>query len=61
VAITTDGLAKRAISERILDAVADEARRAVEEGVASPETIDLAMRLGAAHPKGPFERAADRG
>jgi 3-hydroxybutyryl-CoA dehydrogenase len=54
------GLSPQTISERILDAVADEARRAADEGVATPDTIDLAMRLGAAHPKGPFERAAGR-
>jgi 3-hydroxybutyryl-CoA dehydrogenase len=46
-----------AICERILDAIAAEARLAAAEGVASPDTIDLALRLGAGHPRGPFERA----
>ncbi len=46
-----------AIRDRILGAIADEARLAAEEGLATPETIDLALRLGAGHPHGPFERA----
>ncbi len=33
----------------------DEARLAAAEGVASPDVIDLALRLGAGHPHGPFE------
>jgi 3-hydroxybutyryl-CoA dehydrogenase len=47
-----------AIRDRILAAVDREARIAVEEGVATPEAIDLALRLGAGHPEGPFERMA---
>ena len=43
------------IRERILDAIAAEARLAAAEGVASPDVIDLALRLGAGHPHGPFE------
>jgi 3-hydroxybutyryl-CoA dehydrogenase len=46
------------IRTRILDAIAAEARRAADEGVASEADIDLALRLGAAHPVGPFERSA---
>ena len=46
---------------RITLAIVNEAFRAVGEGVASPADIDLAMRLGAAHPSGPFERAAALG
>jgi 3-hydroxybutyryl-CoA dehydrogenase len=46
------------IRDRILDAIAAEARLAVAEGVAPPDTIDLALRLGAGHPLGPFERTA---
>ena len=39
----------------ILDAIATEARFAADEGVATPDVIDLALRLGAGHPHGPFE------
>jgi 3-hydroxybutyryl-CoA dehydrogenase len=45
-----------AIVERIELAVINEAYRAVEDGVALPPVIDEAMRLGARHPLGPFER-----
>ena len=38
-----------------VEAIAEEARLAVAEGVAPPDTIDLALRLGAGHPRGPFE------
>jgi 3-hydroxybutyryl-CoA dehydrogenase len=48
-------LDRRAIRERILDAIAAEARSAVVEAVASEDVIDLALRLGAGHPHGPFE------
>ena len=44
------------IVERIELAVINEAYRAVEDGVALPPVIDEAMRLGAGHPAGPFER-----
>jgi 3-hydroxyacyl-CoA dehydrogenase len=47
-------LAPEAIRERILDAIAAEGQIAVDEGVAPPDTIDLALRLGAGHPGGPF-------
>lgn len=40
---------------RILHAFMIEAVRLVEEGVATPEDIDLACRLGLGHPMGPFE------
>jgi 3-hydroxybutyryl-CoA dehydrogenase len=51
-----------AIRSRILSAIDAEARLLVAEGVASEADIDLAMRLGANHPQGPFERirAGDR-
>jgi 3-hydroxybutyryl-CoA dehydrogenase len=45
-----------AIRSRILAAIDAEARLVVAEGVASEGDIDLAMRLGANHPQGPFER-----
>ncbi|MFL5680393.1 MAG: 3-hydroxyacyl-CoA dehydrogenase NAD-binding domain-containing protein [Chloroflexota bacterium] len=49
-------LAEVEIRDRILAAVANEAREAAREGVATESDIDLALRLGAAHPMGPFER-----
>jgi 3-hydroxybutyryl-CoA dehydrogenase len=45
------------IRVQILSAIDDEARLVAAEGVASEADIDLAMRLGANHPMGPFERA----
>lgn len=54
-------LTPEAIVERIELAVINEAYRAVEEGVAGPDDVDLAMRLGAGHPAGPFERAGRLG
>jgi len=46
---------------RILAPVFNEAARLVEWGVASPEEIDLAMRLGTAFPKGPLRLADEYG
>lgn len=40
---------------RLLHVMMIEAVRLVEEGVASPEDIDRACRLGLGHPVGPFE------
>lgn len=40
---------------RLLHAFMIEAVRLVEEGVATPEDIDTACRLGLGHPMGPFE------
>ncbi|HMJ80782.1 MAG TPA: 3-hydroxyacyl-CoA dehydrogenase NAD-binding domain-containing protein [Candidatus Dormibacteraeota bacterium] len=45
------------IVPRLELAVINEAYHAAGEGVADPRDIDLAMRLGAGHPYGPFERA----
>jgi 3-hydroxybutyryl-CoA dehydrogenase len=45
------------IRDQILSAIDGEARLVAAEGVASEADIDLAMRLGANHPMGPFERA----
>jgi 3-hydroxyacyl-CoA dehydrogenase len=50
-----------AIRERILAAIALEAHRALDEGVASADDIDMALRLGAGHPFGPFERERTEG
>ena len=40
---------------RLLHVLMIEAVRLVEEGVATPEDIDVACRLGLGHPMGPFE------
>ncbi|MBA2720366.1 MAG: 3-hydroxybutyryl-CoA dehydrogenase [Chloroflexi bacterium] len=55
------GLAADAIRDRILLPIVDEAYRALAEGVAAEADIDVALRLGAAHPIGPFERARELG
>jgi 3-hydroxybutyryl-CoA dehydrogenase len=46
---------------RIELAIINEAYHAAGEGVAQPPDIDRAMKLGANHPHGPFERAAQLG
>ena len=51
-------LGPQSIVSRIETAILREARIAVDEGVATPADIDQAMRLGAGHPQGPFERDA---
>jgi 3-hydroxybutyryl-CoA dehydrogenase len=43
------------IAARILAALVNEAASAVVDGVARPEAIDTAMRLGANYPHGPLE------
>lgn len=50
-----------AIAERVILAIVNEAYRAAGDGVASPDDIDRAMRLGANHPFGPFEWTAATG
>ena len=57
---TTD-LTDVEIVERIELAIINEAYHAAGEGVAQPPDIDLAMKLGANHPYGPFERAGQLG
>ena len=42
-----------AIRRRIETAIAAEAQRVVAEGIASRTDVDLALRLGAGHPRGP--------
>jgi 3-hydroxybutyryl-CoA dehydrogenase len=49
-------LAPGAIRSRILAAIDAEAAHAVDEGVATAEDIDRALKLGSGHPIGPFER-----
>jgi 3-hydroxybutyryl-CoA dehydrogenase len=50
-----------AIVERIELAIIAEAYRALGDDVAAEPDIDLALRLGAGHPLGPFERTRARG
>jgi 3-hydroxybutyryl-CoA dehydrogenase len=54
-------LVPSSIAERIILAVVNEAWHALGDGVASTSDIDLALRLGAAHPIGPFERTDSLG
>ena len=49
------------IVRRIELAIINEAYLAAGEGVADPPDIDRAMKLGANHPYGPFERAGQLG
>jgi 3-hydroxybutyryl-CoA dehydrogenase len=58
---TSPPLAPSEICDRILLPIVDEAFRALAEGVAGEKDIDTALRLGAAHPLGPFERARQLG
>jgi 3-hydroxybutyryl-CoA dehydrogenase len=55
------GLGAEAIRARILRRIEAEARLAAQDGVATESDIDVALRLGAAHPLGPFERASTPG
>jgi 3-hydroxybutyryl-CoA dehydrogenase len=55
------GLDPGTIAERVILAIVNEAFRALGDGVASEADIDLAMKLGANHPFGPFEWAARTG
>jgi 3-hydroxybutyryl-CoA dehydrogenase len=45
------------VTTRALAALLTEAMRMLEEGVASPEDIDTAIKLGLNHPMGPLELA----
>ena len=54
----SSNMAAADIEADILEAIEEEARRALAEGVAAEADIDLALRLGAGHPAGPFERRA---
>jgi 3-hydroxybutyryl-CoA dehydrogenase len=49
------------IVARIELAIINEAYHAAGDAVAQPPDIDRAMKLGANHPHGPFERAAQLG
>ena len=48
-------------TERILLGIVNEAYRALGDGVATEADIDTALKLGAGHPLGPFERATRLG
>ncbi len=52
---TLDTLEEGGIVARILATIVNEAASAVAEGVATPEAIDTAMRLGTNYPSGPLE------
>ncbi|MCD6014078.1 MAG: 3-hydroxybutyryl-CoA dehydrogenase [Solirubrobacterales bacterium] len=45
---------RRVVLERVVAQLVNEACFAAEEGVAEPDDIDAAMRLGLNHPRGPF-------
>jgi 3-hydroxybutyryl-CoA dehydrogenase len=51
----TEGLDDEGIGERVLATIVNEAASAVAEGIAAPDAIDTAMRLGANYPAGPLE------
>lgn len=48
-------LTERQVVDRLLATIVNEAASAVADGVAAPEAIDTAMRLGANYPAGPLE------
>ena len=48
-------LAEEQIAARVLATLVNEAASAVADGVATPDAIDTAMRLGANYPSGPLE------
>jgi 3-hydroxybutyryl-CoA dehydrogenase len=52
---------RRAILERVVSQLVNEACFAAGEGVAAPGDIDAAMRLGLNHPRGPFEWSEELG
>jgi 3-hydroxybutyryl-CoA dehydrogenase len=52
---------RREVVERVVSQLANEAAFAAGEGVAGPEDIDAAMRLGLNHPRGPFEWVEELG
>ncbi|HET9456681.1 MAG TPA: 3-hydroxyacyl-CoA dehydrogenase NAD-binding domain-containing protein, partial [Candidatus Limnocylindrales bacterium] len=55
------GVSRANVVARIGDAIAREAALAVEEGVATPEAVARALKLGAGHPRSPFDRTARPG
>ncbi len=55
VEAAADDALRQAILSRLLAQLVNEACFAVDEGVAVPDDVDAAMKLGLNHPKGPFE------
>ena len=43
------------VSARVVCMIINEAYFAMEDGISTPEEIDIAMKLGTNYPKGPFE------
>jgi 3-hydroxybutyryl-CoA dehydrogenase len=60
-AARASALDAESIAERTILAIVNEAYRALGDRVASADDIDLAMRLGASHPVGPFQWARETG
>ncbi|HET7582770.1 MAG TPA: 3-hydroxyacyl-CoA dehydrogenase NAD-binding domain-containing protein [Candidatus Limnocylindria bacterium] len=52
---TRPQLSDEQIAARVLATIVNEAASAVEDGVATPDAIDTAMRLGTNYPSGPLE------
>jgi 3-hydroxybutyryl-CoA dehydrogenase len=52
---------RAAVLGRVVAQLVNEACFAVEEGVAEPDDVDTAMRLGLNHPRGPFQWARELG
>ena len=57
----TDSIPADDIVERIRLAIVAEAFRALDDRVSTTRDIDVALRLGAGHPQGPFEWANEQG
>jgi 3-hydroxybutyryl-CoA dehydrogenase len=55
IAVEVDPELRGAVLGRLLAQLINEASFAVEEGVAEPDDVDAAMKLGLNHPRGPFE------
>jgi 3-hydroxybutyryl-CoA dehydrogenase len=52
---------RRTVLDRLLAQLVNEGCFAADEGVAAPDDIDAAMRLGLNHPRGPFEWLSELG
>ena len=56
-----DDALRTRVLDRLVACLVNEACFAVQEGVAAPDDVDTAMKLGLNHPKGPFEWLAEVG